>query len=72
MKKIILGLVIMSSLSVNIKADDSDPVTIGIIYGVGATAGVLLGYAGIESYNILSQDNTATNTQDNTTTNTGN
>jgi len=67
-KKILFSLVVISSFNLNVKAEDSDPVSLGILWGVGCVAGSLVGAAGIESYNRLSQDDTTTNTMDNTTT----
>lgn len=67
-KKIILGLIVISALSTNVRAEDMDPVTATVIWTVGSAAGALIGYAGVESYNQLNTDQTTTNTMDNTTT----
>lgn len=52
-KKIILGLIVISSLSMNLKAEDE--MEEAVIWAVGSAAGTLIGYAGIESYNQLTE-----------------
>ena len=72
LKKIIFGLLIISSLSINLKADDMDPASGILIWSAGSAAATLVGYAGVESYNILTQDTNTrvTNTMDTTITTT--
>ena len=71
MKKILFALVLMSSLSFNVKAGDSDPISWGIIYGTIATAGTVIGAGGLMAYDDYTS-NTTTDTADTTTTNTDN
>ncbi len=70
MKKILLGLIIAGSFSLNLKAEeDMDPITQTILWTVGSAGAALIGAAGIESYNRLTDD-TNTDTFDNTSTGT--
>lgn len=72
MKKILLALVIVSGISLGSVKPDMDPFTVtgAIIWGTACAAGGLVVATGVESYNILSQDNTPTGTMDTTLTST--
>jgi hypothetical protein len=68
-KLLFLSLLVLSSF--NLKADDSDPITWGIIAGTASVAGTMIGSTAIMSNtrvreNRRTQDNTNTNTRDNT------
>lgn len=73
-KKILLGLVVIGVLGCSTAyPEDMDPVSGVIIWSTACAAGTLIGAAGVESYNQLTQDpsvpdTTITNTMDVTMT----